>query len=121
MYTTGPLFLSAIWVDYVDTLKRKIGIGQDTKIQELDRVRVLLNNGDNYGFLNNVQGGSWHGRDMELIFWMGRHTIIVTLAGFVIGFTVTGLVWWVIRRVARFWERERWREIGGGYRSSAEA
>lgn len=125
MYTTGPLFLSAIWVEYVDTLKRKIGIGQDKKIQELDRVRVLVDNkGDNYGFFNNMQGGSWHGRDMELIFWMGRHAIVVTLAGFVIGFTVTGLVWWVIRRVARFWERERWREIGGqtvGYRSSEDS
>lgn len=120
MYTTGPLFLSAIWVEYVDTLKRKIGIGQDTKIPELDRIRVLLNNGDNYGFLNNAQGGSWHGKDMELIFWMGRHTIVVTLTGFVIGFTVAGLVWWILRRVARFWGRERWREKTVGYRSDSD-
>jgi mannosyltransferase OCH1-like enzyme len=70
--------------------------------------------------LNNAQGGSWHGKDMELIFWMGRHTIVVTLTGFVIGFTVAGLVWWILRRVARFWGRERWREKTVGYRSDSD-
>jgi hypothetical protein len=74
-----------------------------------ERVRVLVRvgkEGDSYGFFRNVQGGSWHGRDTEVIFWMGRHWVLVTVWGFVVGFAVVGAVWWVIGRV---WGGGRWR------------
>lgn len=70
----------------------------------MDRVKVLVREGeegDSYGFFRNVQGGSWHGRDVEVIFWMGRHWILVTLFGFVAGFGVTGSVWWLCRVIGR--------------------
>ncbi|KAF4635813.1 hypothetical protein G7Y89_g2290 [Cudoniella acicularis] len=92
MYTTGPLFLSALWIQY---LKMRSG---------LDENRIMLlfpdvKEGDSYGFFNNVQGGSWHGPDFEMIQWMGRHWFVVTVLGFVIGFSITGLCWVVFRRL----------------------
>jgi hypothetical protein len=60
------------------------------------------------GFLRNVQGGSWHGRDTEVVFWMGRHWVLVTVWGFVGGFAVVGGIWWV---VGRFWGEGRKRGV----------
>ena len=82
--------------------------GQDAKEREIDRLRVLMRevNGENtYGFFTNLEGGSWHGNDMEVIAWMGRHVIIVTLAGFVIGFAVTGIVWFIMKTMVKHLER----------------
>lgn len=56
--------------------------------------------GESYGYLLNVQGSSWHRQDAEVIFWMGRHWALVTIAGFVIGFSVAGLTWLVIKKIA---------------------
>jgi mannosyltransferase OCH1-like enzyme len=104
MYSTGPLFLSVVWIEF---LRRGVpGLGT-----AVARVRLLPKdgtNGDSYGFFKNVQGGSWHGRDMEVIFWMGRHWFLVTLLGFVIGFAVVGVLWRVLRACAGLWRRERW-------------
>jgi hypothetical protein len=72
-----------------------------------ERVRLLVSvgkEGDSYGFFRNVQGGSWHGRDTEVVFWMGRHWVWVPVGGFVGGFAVGGGIWWV---VGRFWGEGR--------------
>jgi len=103
MYSTGPLFFNALWMEYLST------IGESTSA--MDRVKVLVREGeegDSYGFFKNVQGGSWHGRDVEVVFWMGRHWVLVTLLGFVVGFGVTGGIWCIGRVLGR-----RWR--GGGF------
>jgi inositol phosphorylceramide mannosyltransferase catalytic subunit len=96
MYTTGPLFFSAVWIQYLASLR-----GNPSS---MDRIKVLvpgLKNGDSYGFFKNVQGGSWHGRDVEVIFWMGRNWVLVTILGFVIGFGVTGMFWSVFRMLGK--------------------
>ena len=77
----------------------------------MNRVRVLVRDekeGDSYGFFNNMQGGSWHGKDVEMIFWMGRHWFVVTVVGFVIGFSVTGILWCVVRKITGL--TKAWRE-----------
>jgi hypothetical protein len=123
MYTTGPLFLSAIWIEYLH------GEGQGGSA--LERLRVLVKGpvkGDNYGFFKNIQGGSWHGSDFEVIFWMGDHLIIVTLLGFVIGISAVVLLWSILRRCLmmfrskRWWEqqRERWKPRGSWQRYDDE-
>ena len=65
--------------------------------------------GDSYGFFRNVQGGSWHGRDTEMVFWMGRHWVLVTVWGFVGGFAVVGGIWWVVGGGRRRGEKDRGR------------
>jgi inositol phosphorylceramide mannosyltransferase catalytic subunit len=57
------------------------------------------NFGNSYGFFNNTDGGSWHGKDVEVILWMGRHWLAVTVLGFMVGFSVVGLLWLLIRKV----------------------
>jgi inositol phosphorylceramide mannosyltransferase catalytic subunit len=111
MYSTGPLFFSALWVQYL----RELGGSTNAT----DRVKVLVregDEGDSYGFFKNVQGGSWHGKDVELIFWMGKHWVLVTLFGFIVGFGVTGLIWWVGRVVGSCWKGRRVDEKRGRYR-----
>lgn len=115
MYTTGPLFLSVMWVEYLTILKSKMGGLRKNKdnLTEMDAIKILMRDedgGDSYGFFHNAQGGSWHGKDVQFIFWMGRHQVLVTVVGFVLGFAVTGMIWWTVRKVARFWEREKWWE-----------
>jgi mannosyltransferase OCH1-like enzyme len=90
MYSTGPLFFSVCWIMYLWK-------------GSAERIRVLVRagaEGDSYGFFRNVQGGSWHGKDTEVVFWMGRHWVLVTLVGFVIGFTVVGVCWLVLGRLS---------------------
>jgi mannosyltransferase OCH1-like enzyme len=106
MYSTGPLFLSVMWVEYLPAFGSKPGYER----KEIDRIRVLVKGeeeGDSYGFFNNVQGGSWHGRDVEMMFWMGRHWVIVTIFGFVVGFGVTGGLWWVLKGLVGFWNKRQ--------------
>ncbi|KAJ5763427.1 hypothetical protein N7533_002108 [Penicillium manginii] len=62
MYSTGPLFLSVIWKEYI----------QDTP-SEMNRIRVLMQ--DEYknhpwSFFTHYTGNSWHGKDAQLIFWV---------------------------------------------------
>jgi hypothetical protein len=95
-----------MWIEYLHGLGGAEG-------HAMDRVRVLMKTekwSDSYGLFKNVQGGSWHGRDLEVIFWMERHWIVVTVLGFVIAISVVGLLWWGIRTFAGFWRRELWWE-----------
>ena len=116
MYSTGPLFLSVIWIKYLWALGRG-GDGEGG----IDRVRVLLRvegeeEADSYGFFKNVAGGSWHGGDVDMVFWMEKHWVIVTLMGFLGGFLVVGIAWSVFRfvggRMSRRREGERERARG---------
>lgn len=107
MYTTGPLFFSAVWIEY---LRGRAGGGGSP----LERLRVLVKGpvrGDSYGFFKNIQGGSWHEKDLKFIMWMGKHVFIVTLVGFIIGFTVVFVLWFLLRRTASLLRSDRWSEL----------
>ena len=127
MYTTGPLFLSVMWVEYLTMLKSdmvteylailksKMGGLRKNKgnLTDMDKFKVVMGSedgGNSYGFFRKAQDGSWHGKDVQFIFWMGRHEMLVMVVGFVVGFAVTRITWWIIMKVARFWEKERWWE-----------
>jgi mannosyltransferase OCH1-like enzyme len=106
MYTTGPLFLSAIWIEYLGGLKK----GGNA----LERVRVLIPrpvSGDNFGMWKNIQGGSWHGNDMYVIFWLGDHLILAILIGFAIGLLAVTALWTIYTKCNATLRAERWAEI----------
>ncbi|KAF7868785.1 uncharacterized protein EAF02_009521 [Botrytis sinoallii] len=94
MYSTGPLFLSVLWIEYMRTVTDEAG-----------RVRNLLPDEYNkhaWSFFNIVKGNSWHGKDAQTIFWMGKHWFLLTVAGFAIAGVVGGFLWlawnmWVVR------------------------
>jgi hypothetical protein len=77
MYSTGPLFLSVVWKEYMATSFGK------------DRVRILMPeeyNGFSWSFFTHNVGNSWHGADAQLIFWVcqplshDRFSLILNLA-----------------------------------------
>ncbi|TGO92436.1 hypothetical protein BPOR_0003g00340 [Botrytis porri] len=94
MYSTGPLFLSVLWIEYMRTVTNEAG-----------RVRNLMPDKYNkhaWSFFNIVKGNSWHGKDAQTIFWMGKHWFLLTVAGFAIAGVVGGFLWlawnmWVVR------------------------
>lgn len=106
MYSTGPLFLSVIWQDY----KRLRRGGDFGGASEEGRVRVLLSDEYNkkpWSFFRWHGGSSWHGKDARLIFWMGRHWMLLTVSGFLIA-GVLGLgLWWICGRVLVLGDRRR--------------
>lgn len=86
MYSTGPLFLSVIWKEY-------LGITRPLA----DHVRILMPDeykGSQWSFFNITKGSSWHGKDAQTIFWMGKHWLLLTVAGFAIAGVVGGCLWW---------------------------
>ena len=87
MYSTGPLFLSVIWKEYLQ---------EDHPSEE--RVRLLMP--DEYSqnpwsFFNISKGNSWHGGDARTIFWMGHHWLLLTACGFVLAGVVGAALWWL--------------------------
>jgi len=87
MYSTGPLFLSVLWVEYMR---------EDRPASE--HVRILMPEeykGFSWSFFNISKGNSWHGKDAQTIFWMGKHWLLLTVAGFAIAGVVGVLLWWV--------------------------
>lgn len=104
MYSTGPLFLSVVWKEYIRT----------TRFAS-DHVRILMP--DDYSkhewsFFNIAKGSSWHGKDAETIFWMGRHWLLLTVVGFAIAGVVGGCLWWAWTT----WIMTRGRTHSGGRR-----
>ena len=86
MYSTGPLFLSVIWKEYIRGTR-----------PPSDHVRILMP--DEYskaawGFFKIVKGSSWHGKDAQTIFWMGKHWLLLTVTGFAIAGVVGSCLWW---------------------------
>lgn len=76
-----------------------------TVTDEAGRVRNLMPDEYNkhaWSFFNIVKGNSWHGKDAQTIFWMGKHWFLLTVAGFAIAGVVGGFLWlawnmWVVR------------------------
>lgn len=67
MYSTGPLFLSVIWKEYM----------QD-KPSESGRVRILMQDEYNkfsWSFFTHHTGNSWHGKDAHFIFWVRQSPV----------------------------------------------
>jgi mannosyltransferase OCH1-like enzyme len=86
MYSTGPLFLSVIWKEYIRISR-----------PAADHVRILMPGeykGFDWSFFNIVKGSSWHGKDAQTIFWMGKHWMLLTVMGFAIAGVVGGCLWW---------------------------
>ena len=61
MYSTGPLFLSVVWKEYM------------AESYGPDRVRVLMPeeySQYSWSFFTHHLGNSWHSSDVKLIFWV---------------------------------------------------
>jgi len=86
MYSTGPLFLSVIWKEYIGSTR-----------SPAERVRILMPDeykGHSWSFFNVVKGNSWHGKDAQTIFWMGKHWMLLTATGFAVAGVVGACLWW---------------------------
>ena len=108
MYSTGPLFLSVVWKEYM-----QVTTNEDA------RVRILMPDEYNkhaWSFFTQHRGSSWHGKDARLIFWvcrpfgtshrkltlslqMGRHWMFLTALGFVMAGVVGMCAWWIYGRI----------------------
>ncbi|KAK5061449.1 hypothetical protein LTR84_007992 [Exophiala bonariae] len=112
MASTGPLFLSVIWKNWIDEHSH---LDQDTWP---GRVRVLMP--DEYtkhpwSFFNTFKGDSWHGKDAQFIFWMGKNWLLLVVVGTAVGLTLIFLVWSLYSRVLSLSASRR---RGGSPRSS---
>ncbi|KAK4961275.1 CSG1/SUR1-like protein [Elasticomyces elasticus] len=96
MGSTGPLFLSVMWRHFMsDGLN--VGDGLDG-----GRIRLIFPdeyNGNDWSFFTHHKGDSWHRWDVRLIFWLGSHWILVTILGFIIGFSLLFAGWWLYTRL----------------------
>lgn len=107
MYSTGPLFLSVIWKEYM----------KDSP-SETNRVRILMpdeykNNA--WSFFTHHTGNSWHRNDARLIFWvstiyriklnllltskMGQHWQLLTLCGFLFAAATVVCLFWTYTQI----------------------
>ncbi|KAF2719566.1 glycosyltransferase family 32 protein [Polychaeton citri CBS 116435] len=96
MASTGPLFLSVIWIHW-QSEGLNFGDGADG-----GRIRVLFPDEYNsypWSFFTHHLGNSWHGKDVQLIFWMARNWVLLTVAGFLVGGTVLFSIWYVYHRL----------------------
>lgn len=101
MYSTGPLFLSVIWKEYMQTNPSESG-----------RVRILMQDEYNrfsWSFFTHHKGNSWHGKDAHLIFWMGQHWMFLTFMGFALAGVVGICLWWTYGRVMLLGAKYRYR------------
>ncbi|CAG8165638.1 unnamed protein product [Penicillium salamii] len=101
MYSTGPLFLSVIWKEYMRD-----------KPSEAGRVRILMQdeyNKHSWSFFTHHRGNSWHGKDAHLIFWMGQHWLFLTVCGFCIAGVVGFCLWWSYGRIMLLGAKYRYR------------
>ncbi|KAL7266695.1 CSG1/SUR1-like protein [Rhizina undulata] len=90
MYSTGPLFLSVIWKEYI-----RWGVKEDA------RVRILMPqeyNKNPYSFFAVYKGSSWHRDDAKAIFWMGQHWLFLTFCGIALAAALYTFVWWIFKR-----------------------
>ena len=128
MYSTGPLFLSVIWQEYKRGRGRNpvTGVLGDSTANpgrwdgsESGRVRVLMADEYNkqpWAFFRWHGGSSWHGKDARLVFWMGRHWMLLTASGFLAAGVIGLCIWWTYSRFLTYGERRR---KGGATRSRA--
>ncbi|KAJ5986050.1 hypothetical protein N7451_010415 [Penicillium sp. IBT 35674x] len=91
MYSTGPLFLSVIWKEYM----------QDDP-SEVSRVRILMQDeykNYSWSFFTHHTGNSWHGKDALFIFWIGQHWMFITFCGFLFAVAVSFCLFWTYSRI----------------------
>ncbi|KAJ5569994.1 uncharacterized protein N7459_009424 [Penicillium hispanicum] len=91
MYSTGPLFLSVIWKEYL----------QDNP-SEMSRIRILMPDEyktQSWSFFTHHTGNSWHGKDARFIFWMGQHWMFLTLCGFLLAILVGFCLFWTYGQI----------------------
>lgn len=75
MASTGPLFLSIIWRHYSDD-GFNVGDGADG-----GRIRIIFPeeyNNNPWSFFTHHLGNSWHGYDVQLIFWVSNTMVFLT-------------------------------------------
>jgi len=91
MASTGPLFLSIIWRHYDDD---GFNIGDGPRG---GRIRILFPEEYNnypWSFFTHHVGNSWHSYDVQFIFWMSRHWVLMTVIGFLVGGSLLLLGWY---------------------------
>ncbi|KAJ5217079.1 nucleotide-diphospho-sugar transferase [Penicillium chermesinum] len=91
MYSTGPLFLSVLWKEYI----------QDSP-SDMSRIRILMPEEYQkytWSFFTHHTGNSWHGKDARLIFWMGQHWQFLTFCGVSLAAFVGLFLFWVYSRI----------------------
>lgn len=96
MYSTGPLFLSVLWKEWMVENARK-------PTTWAGRVRVLLPEAYSaypWSFFIRYGGSSWHGRDARFIFWMAAHWMLLTALGFIAAGVVGMCLWRIYRRIS---------------------
>ncbi|KAJ5902970.1 Mannosyl phosphorylinositol ceramide synthase SUR1 [Penicillium tannophilum] len=101
MYSTGPLFLSVIWKEYM----------QDDP-SEMNRVRILMQDEykkHSWSFFTHHTGNSWHGKNAHFIFWMGQHWLFITFCGFLLAVAVTFCLFWIYSRIMLLGAQYRYR------------
>ncbi|RKF62994.1 Mannosyl phosphorylinositol ceramide synthase CSH1 [Erysiphe neolycopersici] len=103
MYSTGPLYLSVLWKEYM----------RDVHPAE-EQVRILMPSdyqGFEQSFFNISKGNSWHGKDARTIFWMGRHWMLLTIVGFVVAIMFGGALWILWNScIMRNGRKNRWKD-----------
>ena len=95
MYSTGPLFLSVLWKEWMVTHARE-------STNWRGRVRVLMPedySAHAWSFFNRYEGSSWHGNDAHFIVWMAAHWIVLTTAGIIAAGVVGMYLWWICGRI----------------------
>jgi inositol phosphorylceramide mannosyltransferase catalytic subunit len=105
MGSTGPLFLSVMWKNWMN---EHAGMSEANP-SWTGRVRVLMpdeNKGHPWSFFVAYPGSSWHGKDARFIFWMGRNWLFLVVAGFMIAGLVFGVGWVLYSRLV-LWGKRR--------------
>lgn len=103
MASTGPLFLSVIWKNWLSEHNSE-------EIEWPGRVRVLMPDAyskQSWSFFTTYKGDSWHGKDARFIFWMGKNWLLVTAIGFAIGGTLALILWFAYNRVVTMTHRRQ--------------
>jgi len=60
-------------------------------------VRILMPleyHNNEWSLFNIATGNSWHGKDAQTIFWMGKHWMLLTVSGFAVAGVVFAILWW---------------------------
>lgn len=115
MASTGPLFLSVIWKKWMgehtdlQTASHNLQDGA-TAADWKGRVRVIMPDeysSHTWSFFREYTGNSWHGKDAQFIFWMGKNWMLLTVAGTVIVLSAGLAAWWIYGRLLLMGQKRR--------------
>lgn len=104
MYSTGPLFLSVIWKQYIRWGNPESGI-----------VKIIMPNDYKSGpdaFFKISKGSSWHQGDASYLVLMSKHIPLTVFAGFIVFFIIIGVEYSLVylintifgAKIARTWK-----------------